>query len=85
MNRKSQIALAILKNLELGNGRLMREEVVHRIVMLELAHLQVSTTEIKQSLLDGERAGKVASDRDSYGNASFVLTSAGKAELLAMG
>lgn len=85
MNRKEQIAISILKNLELGNGRLMREEVVHRIVSLELAHLQVSTTEIRTALQDLEGKLKVASDRDDYGNVSFVLTTAGKAELLARG
>jgi hypothetical protein len=85
MNRKEQISLSILKNLELSNGRMMREEILHRIVMLELAHLQVSTTEIKQSLQDAEMKGKIASDRDGYGNVSFVLTSTGKAELLSRG
>ena len=85
MNRKEQIALSILKNLELGNGRMMREEVVHRIVMLELAHLQVSTTEIRQGLQDLEAKGKVASHRDDYGNFSFVLTDTGRAELLSRG
>lgn len=83
MNRKEQIAISILKNLELSNGRMMREEILHRIVMLELAHLRVSTTEIRSALETAEAAGKVASDRDDYGNVSFVLTSAGKAELLA--
>ena len=85
MNRKEQVALSILKNLELGNGRLMREEVMHRIVMLELAHLRVSVTEIRTEQQDLETRGLVASDRDHYGNVSFVLTSAGKAELLARG
>ncbi len=83
MNRKEQIALSILKNLELGNGRLMREEILHRIVMLELAHLQVSTTEIRTAFQDLEDKQKIASDRDDYGNVSFVLTVVGRAELLA--
>ena len=58
---------------------------MHRIVSLELAHLQVSTTEIRTALQDLEAKGKIASDRDDYGNVSYVLTSAGKAELLARG
>lgn len=85
MNRKEQISISILKNLELANGRLMREEILHRIVMLELAHLQVNTTEIKQALQDAEAKGKVASNRDGYDNVSFVLTENGRAELLARG
>ncbi len=85
MNRKEQIALSILKNLELGNGRMMREEILHRIVMLELAHLQVSTTEIRAALQDLEAKLKVASHRDGYENVSFVLTDTGRAELLSRG
>ena len=82
MNRREQLAISILKNLELGNGRLMREEVVHRIVSLELAHLQVSTTEIRTALQSAEDAGQVASSRDTFENVSYVLTETGRALLL---
>lgn len=85
MIRKEQVALSILKNLELANGRFMREEILHRIVMLELAYMKASTTEIKQALEAAEMRGTIASDLDDYGNVSFVLTQAGKAELLARG
>lgn len=83
MNRKEQIAISILKNLELGNGRRMREEVVHRIVMLELAHLQVSTTEIRNALQDEETSGTVARHLGDYGAVSFVLTDFGRDKLIA--
>ena len=82
MNRKEQIAISILKNLELANGRCVREEVLHRIVMLELAHLQVNTTEIRTALQDAEAKLQIASNRDDYGNVSFVLTDTGRALLL---
>ena len=82
MNRKEQLALSILKNLELGNGRLVRTEILLRIVALELAHLQVSTTEIRAALQTAEDAGQVASSRDTFENVSYVLTDTGRALLL---
>lgn len=85
MNRKEQIAFTILNTLSLSNGRMMREEILHRIAMMELAYMQVSTTEIRAALQDLESRLKVASHRDDYGNVSFVLTDTGRAELLARG
>ena len=82
MNRKEQIAISILKNLELGNGRLVRAEILLRIVALELAHLQVSATEIRAALQAAEEAGQVASSRDAFENLSYVLTDTGRALLL---
>ena len=82
MNRKEQIAISILKNLELGNGRLVRAEILLRIVALELAHLQVSATEIRAALQTAEEAGQVASSRDAFENLSYVLTDTGRALLL---
>ena len=82
MNRKEQIAISILKNLELGNGRLVRAEILLRIVALELAHLQVSATEIRAALQAAEEAGQVASSRDDFQNLSYVLTDTGRALLL---
>ena len=85
MNRREQIALSVLKNLELANGRFMREEVLHRIVMLELAHMKVSTTELRTALQDAEAKGQVASSQDGFDNVSFVLTETGRALLLSRG
>ena len=82
MNRKEQLAISILKNLELGNGRLVRTEILQRIVALELSHLQVSTTEIRAALQAEEEAGRVASSRDALENLSYVLTDTGRALLL---
>lgn len=82
MNRKEQLAISILKNLELGNGRMVRGEILHRIVALELAHLQVSATEIRAALQAEEDAGRIASSRDAFQNVSYVLTETGRALLL---
>lgn len=85
MNRREQIAISILKNLELSNGRLMREEILLRIVALELAHLQVSATEIRRELGDAEAKQRIACSTDDFQNRSFVLTEIGRAFLLARG
>lgn len=85
MNRREVLAHSILNNLAAGNGRLMREDVLARIVALELAHAQVSVSEIRQGLKDLEERGKIYGDRDDYGTVRFVLTDLGRAELLARG
>ena len=85
MNRKEQIAISVLNNAKLGNGRAVPEEVIHRMVALELAFLKVGITEIRQALKDAEEKSRLASTRDEFDNVAFVLTQTGEAFLLSRG
>lgn len=83
--RKEQLGLSILKSIQLAGARMMREDILFRTVAMELAHLQLAPTEIKRGITDLETAGKIASERDDYGVVRFVLTDAGRGELLSKG
>ena len=85
MNRKEQVALSVLNNAKLGNSLPVPEEVIYRIVALELAFLKVSITEIRQALKDAEEKGRIASSTDEFENVAFVLTQTGQAFLLSRG
>lgn len=82
MNRKEQIAISVLTNAKLGNGRFVPEKVVLQMVALELAFLRASVTEIRQALKDAEENGRLASSTDEFNNVSYVLTQTGEAFLL---
>ena len=85
MNRKEQICISILRALKLAGEFMVREDVLARSVVLELRHIQVNYTELKDCVEKLERDGKIRSERDGYDVVRFVLSESGRAELLAKG
>ena len=85
MNRREQIAISVLNTVKSGNGHAVPEDVVLRMVSLELAFLKVSITEIREELKDAEEKVRLASITDEFKNVTYVLTQTGTAFLLSRG